>query len=113
MCATASSQKAKARIFGQNYGEAGAIDYFGPQHGLPAALSGHNTYWIWGPGDWTGEVLIVIGGDRPDQYFAQVEAAGRIYHDYAMPYENNLTVWVCLQPKATVAEIWLSVKSYN
>lgn len=106
-------QKAMARIFGRNYGEAGAIDYFGPQYGLPAALSGHNTYWIWGPGDWTGEVLIVIGGERPDQYFAQVEAAGRIYHDYAMPYENNLTIWVCLQPKATVAEIWLSVKNYN
>ena len=47
---------AKAAVFGQNYGEAGAIDFYGPALGLPSALSAHNSYYLWGPGDWTGEV---------------------------------------------------------
>ena len=36
-------------IFAQDYGQAGAIDFFGPKYGLPPALSGHQTYWLWGP----------------------------------------------------------------
>ena len=37
--------------FTADYGEAGAIDVFGPSMGLPQAVSGHNTMWWWGPGN--------------------------------------------------------------
>ena len=46
----------RAAIFCQNYGEAGAIDFFGPKFGLPSAISGHQNYFLWGPHDWNGEV---------------------------------------------------------
>src|SRR5262249_41784574 len=59
-------ERAHCRVFGQNYGEAGAIDVLGRRRGLPRAMSGHNNYWLWGPGDFDGSVLIIIGGDRPD-----------------------------------------------
>ena len=42
--------RAKACVFGQNYGEAGAVEYFARDLGLPPAISGHNSYWLWGPG---------------------------------------------------------------
>src|SRR4029077_6770332 len=50
----------RAAIFCQNYGEAGAIDFFGPKFGLPPAISGHQNYFLWGPRDWTGEVALVL-----------------------------------------------------
>ena len=58
-----AEDRAKACVFGQNYGEAGAMEYFGPGSG-PAAgdLCRHNSYWLWGPGQCTGRgASIVIG----------------------------------------------------
>ena len=56
-------ERATARIYVQNYGEAGALEYYGPSRGLPPVIAGHNAYWHWGPGADTGGVLIIVGGD--------------------------------------------------
>jgi len=59
-------ERSKVCVFGQNYGQAGAIDFYGPALGLPKAISSHNSYHVWGPGDCTGEVLLMIGDERED-----------------------------------------------
>ncbi len=48
--------RAKTAIFGQNYGQAGAIDVFGPKYGIPegSAISGRQRYYLWGPHGYTG-----------------------------------------------------------
>ena len=51
-------------IFGQDYGQAGAIDFLGPQYGLPPALSGHQSWWLWGPRGYSGNCLIVLDDSR-------------------------------------------------
>jgi hypothetical protein len=109
-----AEDRARARVFGQNYGEAGAIDYFGPALGLPAALSGHNSYFLWGPGDWTGELLIVLGDRREGllELFESVELAGRTDCGDGMPYEDELPVWVCRRLRLPVAELWPSLRRY-
>src|SRR5438093_4275901 len=101
-------ERAKCRVFGQNYGEAGAIDVLGRRLGLPRALSGHNSYWLWGPGDWDGSVLIIIGGDRPDNaaFFDQIEIVGQVQSKYAMPYEQGLDVSIGRGLKVPVREAW-------
>jgi len=107
--------QAKCGIFAQNYGEAGAIDFFGPEYGLPKAIAGHNNYWLWGPGHYTGEVMIVIGGNRTDheKVFESVEQAGLFQHNYVMPYENNLPLFVCRGLRAPIEELWPQLKHYN
>jgi len=50
----------RCAIYASNYGEAGAIDFYGKRYGLPKAISGHNNYWLWGPRGWTGEVVILF-----------------------------------------------------
>ena len=107
--------KAKCGIFAQNYGEAGAIDFFGRQYSLPQAISGHNNYWIWGPRGHTGEVMIVIGGNPADhmQVFDSVEQAGLFTHEYVMPYENNLPIFVCRGLRVTIEEVWPRVKHFE
>ena len=109
------ADRARVCIFGQNYGEAGAIDHFGPALGLPKAISGHNSYWLWGPRGCDGSVVVVIGGDREgvERVFASVEAAGIHHAEDVMPYENDLTLWVCREPRIPIEQLWPQVRHYN
>ena len=109
-----AADRARARVFGQNYGEAGAIDFFGPGLGLPPAISAHNSYHLWGPGDWTGEVLIVLGDERERllELFDEVELGGRTACTDCMPYENDRPLWICRRLRMPVAELWPTIKHY-
>ena len=49
-----------ACIFTENYGEAGALVQFGDRYHLPAPISGHNAFYLWGPDGCSGQVLITI-----------------------------------------------------
>ena len=107
-------EQARCRVFGQNYGEAGAIDVIGRKLGLPRAMSGHNSYWLWGPGDFDGQVLIIIGGDREDnaRFFEEIEIVGQTRNPYAMPYERGLDVSIARRPKGTLREAWPMLRHF-
>ncbi|HEY7001466.1 MAG TPA: glycosyltransferase family 39 protein [Candidatus Udaeobacter sp.] len=105
----------RAGIFCQNYGEAGAIDFFGAKFGLPPAISGHQNYFLWGPRDWTGDVVLVL--DTDDQHereqFASVEDLGQIVSSpWAMPFERQTHVYLCRDLKSGVQDLWLRVKKW-
>ena len=108
-------ERRKAVVFGQNYGEAGAIDVLGRRLGLPRAISGHNNYWLWGPGDWDGRVMIIIGGDADDNasFFESVERVGVWDHPLAMPYERGLDISIARGFKGSPREAWPQLKNYN
>ncbi len=107
-------EKQKALILGQNYGEAGAVDYYGKKYGLPKAISNHNNYWLWGyPENYNGEILIVIGSTYEDnlEFFEEVELAASHRNKYCMPYEN-VDIFVCRKPKLPIAELWRRIKNF-
>jgi len=106
--------RAKTAIFGQNYGQAGAIDFFGPKYGLPKAISGHQNYFLWGPRDYTGESMIVLN-DRQEvleRLFDNVEKAGHVEHPYSMPYQH-FDVFYCSGMKMPMSELWPRIKKWN
>ncbi len=107
-------ERAKTVVFAQNYGEAGAIDFFRDKYPLPRVICGHNNYWYWGPGDTTFSTVVVIGGTRKGnlQVCDSVTQAAVIRDKYSMPYENNLPVFVCKGFKVSYAEIWKRVKMF-
>ncbi len=107
-------EREKTVVFAQNYGEAGAIDFFRGKYPLPRVICGHNNYWYWGPGDTTDTTIIVIGGNKEDNLKScnSAEQAAVIRSQYAMPYENNLPVFICRGLKRPIAEIWKSVKIF-
>jgi hypothetical protein len=90
-------ERQECGIYGRNYGEAGAVDFFGKKLGLPKAISGHNSYWHWGYDSTRTELMIVIGGRKEDheQTYSSVQQMGIITNQYAMPYENNLPIYLC------------------
>jgi hypothetical protein len=107
--------RAKAVVFGDNYGDAGAIDFYAAKFGLPPAVSGHNNYYLWGTRGSNGEVIIRIG-DSVDVLKRKCQVAyqaATIISPYAMPYETNLPVNVCLGLKVPLANIWPSQKHYD
>jgi len=101
-------------IFGQNYGQTGAIDLFGPKYGLPPAISGHQSYFLWGPHDYTGESMIVMADrqERLEQLFTSVQKVASVYHPYSMPYEH-FDVFYCRGLKWPLKEIWPQVKRWD
>jgi hypothetical protein len=105
----------RAAVFCQNYGEAGAIDFFGPKLGLPAAISGHQNYFFWGPRDWTGEVALVLDTNDEDEreQFASVEDLGQVPSSpWAMPFEQRRHIYLCRDLKISVRELWPRVKKW-
>jgi hypothetical protein len=106
--------RAKTAIFGQNYGQAGAIDLFGPKYGLPPAISGHQNYFYWGPRDYTGESMIVMQGQQRDLecYYASVEKVASVHHPYSMPYEH-FDVFYCRGLKQPLKQIWPLAKNWD
>lgn len=104
----------KTAIFGQNYGQAGAIDLFGPKYGLPKAISGHQSYYLWGPREYTGESMIVMEDrqERLETKFAFVQKVGHVGHPYAMPYEH-FDIFYCRGLKRPLQEIWPLLKNWR
>lgn len=110
-----AEEQPRCAIFARNFGEAGAIDFFGARYGLPKSIGKHQNYFLWGPRDYTGECVITIGEklEGVQKSFNQIELAATFTHPYVLPHENNLPIYVCRQPKAPLKEIWPRVKCYS
>lgn len=109
------AERPKTAILASNYGEAGAIDFFGPKYGLPKAISGHQSYFLWGPRNYTGEIIIVLGSSNPDnlrRYFEQVDVAATLDNPYAMGYERR-PILVCRGLKENLRAMWPRLKNWD
>jgi len=107
-------ERSDCGIFAQDYGQAGAIDFFGPHYGLPPALSGHQTYFLWGPRNYSGNCLIVLDDKREvlDQLFEHVEYVGSSDNPYAL--ERHIPVFLCRGSKfGPLAKLWPQLKKWR
>jgi 4-amino-4-deoxy-L-arabinose transferase-like glycosyltransferase len=109
------AEREAAAIFAENYGRAGAIDYWADEYDLPGAVGSHNNYWLWGPGDATGEVVIVLGGNIEDleRRFDSVELAGVASCDHCIPYEGDVPIHVGRGLRLPMAELWPLIGHYD
>jgi hypothetical protein len=110
-----ASDQPRAVLVAANYGEAGALDFFGPRAGLPAVVSPTGSYWFFGPGEKPGDVVITIGVDRKDlaSLFDSVEEGGRVSSPWSVAEERELTIYVARGPHRTLQEIWPSLAGMN
>jgi hypothetical protein len=107
-------QRAQAVFLTYNYGQASALDFFGPKLGLPVALSGHNNYFLYGTRGASGNAVLAVGLD-PRLLRTQWKSVVRVatYHnDYVLPDENDLPVYLCTQPLRDFATWWPHVKRF-
>lgn len=111
-------ERSNLGIIGANYGEAGAINLYGPRYGLPRAISGVNSFWYRGYGDPPPQTVIVLGLGRSymDERFSSCRLAGHTPNTYAVDNEetvDNPDIYVCSQPKAGWPEFWKKFQYYG
>lgn len=107
--------RARAVIIADNYGEAGAIDYYGPRLGIPNAVSATGTYWFFGPGDKPGDVTITIGvpGETLKEFFNEQTLATRVVSPWSVMEERDVPIFIARHPKKTLQEVWPSLAGRN
>lgn len=98
-------------ILGANYGEAGAIDLYGPQYGLPSAISGVNSFWVRGYGNPEPQIVIILGleKDYVDHRFTSCRLGGHTPNPYNVTNEetgDHPDIFVCGPPKVGWPEFW-------
>jgi hypothetical protein len=101
-------ERPSCAIAAGNYGEAAAIDYYGPALGLPQAISGHNSYYDWGPHNYSGSCVILFGERSKEltQYFGDVRRVATISNPQGMPTEQDVPVFLCHKPVTPLTELW-------
>ena len=111
----AQQQHASILLLAANYGEAGALEFFGPRYGLPPVISPHNTYHLWSAAQAAADSYIVIGFPEGQlrEIFEEVTQAGLHTCTYCMDYENNLPVYVCRGARVPYADWWPETKWYG
>ncbi len=100
-------------IFTSNYGEAGALDRFGPALGLPQAYSGHNAFVEWGPPPDRAGPVVVVGLDASElgRQFAGCRLAARV--DNAAGVDNDergTPIDLCTGTRRSWSQIWPSLR---
>lgn len=109
------AERAGCAIFAQDYGPAGAIDFLGRSYGLPPTLSGHQTYFLWGPRGYSGNCMIVLG-ERKDVLEAYSDCVQLVGISADNPYalEKEIGVDICRGPKfGTLAQLWPESKKWR
>lgn len=106
--------QAQAGILTGNYGEAGALNLYGPAYGLPTAISGVNSYWLRGYGDPPPQVLILLDWRR-NSLFESCKVAGRVTNRYKVWNEETRhpTIYVCRGLRQPWPVFWESLRSYG
>jgi Dolichyl-phosphate-mannose-protein mannosyltransferase len=110
-----AEQRRDCGIFAQDFGQAGAIDFLGRRYGLPPSLSGHQTWFLWGPRGYSGNCLIVLDDrkERLEQLFNNVEYVGTSADNpYAL--EKDIDVFICTGSKfGKLADLWPQLKHWR
>ena len=112
-----ANERARTAIFANNYGEAGAIDRYGPQYGLPAAIGTVNSYWARGLGEPAPETVIVLGDDAEGirDTPATCTRAGQVQIPHRVENEESghPEIYVCRNYQIPIRELWPSTPSFG
>lgn len=108
--------RAHTAIYADTYGDAGALDFFGPRYGLPPAISSQNNYYLWGTRGYDGATLVAIGATRIDllkRYYRSVTLARTSTEPYKWVVEGPSPIYLCRDPIAPLSQIWPHLRWYG
>ena len=102
---------AEVVILAGNYGEAGALELYGPRYRLPPPVSPAGSYWFFGAGPRPGRVVLAIGIDPAALAlgFRSVREVGRVGHRWAVAEERDVPITLAMKPRRTLQEVWPSL----
>ncbi|HEV3153603.1 MAG TPA: glycosyltransferase family 39 protein [Candidatus Baltobacteraceae bacterium] len=108
--------RAHTGIFADTYGDAGALEFYGPRYGLPRVISAQNTYYLWGPGDYDGRTLIVVGASQAQTVrplYRKMTLVATYGNAYKWVVEGPTPIYLCRDPIAPLPDLWPRLKWYG
>jgi len=110
--------RSKLAVLANNYGEAGAVELYGPQYGLPQPISSTNSFHDRGYGPYDPETVIVLGDDLEDQLknFEQCSVAAKVRIPYGVRNEESVyhpDILVCRHLRRPWAEVWAKSQEFG
>lgn len=111
-------KKPRTAILARNYGEAGALELYGPRYDLPPIISGSNSLWTRGYGDPEPEMVIAVGFERAEvvRWFAMCEMAGHVTNRYGVQNEETTRhtgLYICRQPRQPWPQMWTNMRWFQ
>jgi hypothetical protein len=111
------AERAHLVVFTGDYGAAGAVDLYGAAERLPHAISGHNSYWWWGPsGARNGATTIAVNLSRSYllTVFSEVRPAGSVSTPHGVwSEERGEPIWICTEQRISWATAWRATRHYG
>ena len=111
-----AAQRAHTGIFADSYGDASALNFYGPRYGLPPAVSGQNNFYLWGPGGYDGRSLIAVGATQTEalkRSFGSVRLLGTFVDPYRRAVEGPDPIWLCTKPREPFDRLWANFKWFG
>jgi hypothetical protein len=110
-----ASTRAETVLIAANYGEAGALEFYGPALQLPTVVSTAGSYWFFGPGNLPGTTAVAVGIPLPQlhHFFRRVTPLGRIRHTWTpwvVEEERDVVVALCEDPVQTLQDVWPTLR---
>ncbi|MFI9626622.1 glycosyltransferase family 39 protein [Streptomyces sp. NPDC052042] len=109
------AERDRAVILTENFGEAGALDKFGPRS-LPPVYSGHNQLYAWGPPPESADVVVTVGIDPAllRRVFRSCSVVAEIDNGLGVTNpEQGKKINICREPSGPWEEIWPEFRHYN
>jgi hypothetical protein len=111
-----AAQRKITAVFADRYAYVGALDYYGPRYGLPTVISPNNSYYLWGIRGYSGRSMLAVGATDYWlllHWFGSVRQVAVYRNDYRWMLEGPLPIYLCTQPRATLAAMWPHFKYYG
>lgn len=108
--------RARTAIYADTYGDAGALDFFGPQYDLPPPISSQNNYYLWGTRGYDGSTLLAIGATqigRLRKFYRSVRLVRTSDEPYKWIVEGPAPIYLCRDPVAPLPTIWPALRWYG
>ncbi len=105
-------ERLRTPIFGMNYGESSAVWFNNRDKYGFKVIGRHNEYWLWGPGDWDGQTLIVVGTLTPqiENSFESSLQVAQLNEPWAVPEESHAPITILRGLKKPVPEFWQEIR---
>jgi len=110
------SARRRTAIYADTYGDAGALDFFGPRYGLPPAISSQNNYYLWGTHGYDGTILVAVGATRIDrlrEFYRSVVLVRTSAEPYKWVVEGPAPIYLCRDPIAPLFVVWPHLRWYG
>lgn len=111
-----ANERARIPVFADTYGVAAALEYYGPQYGLPQPISAQNQYYLWGTRGYDLSRMLAVGASEYwtlKKLYRNVRMVATFEDPYRWVVEGPTPIYLCTDPIVPVSEIWPALRWYG